>query len=195
MRNAALIGFLIFLASALTVYFRQGGRPLSESLLSSPEHSSYLTVYNFKFSKIRASQTQVELDGIKASLTSIDVVEFFHKALGWRRTQRGKEKFEAGYVYALLNSHRLDDFHKTIKILDALFKEDVSIFYEDLAIYTQEAHYLGSEKNIIIGDMPVRAVGEKQEIESDKGIRLDLKNEEVSLFGKVKGVVNLNEKK
>ncbi len=195
MRNIALIVFLIILSLALSLYFRQGVRPPVENLSSSSDHNAYLTINNFKFSKFKTGQVQVELEGVKASLTRIDFVEFFQRTKGWRRTQRGKEKFEANYVYALLSSNRLDDFHKAVKVLDALFKEDVSLFYEDLAIYTQEAHYLGSEKNIIVGDMPVRAISEKQQIESEKGIRLDLKNEEVSLFGKIKGVVNLHEKK
>ncbi len=192
-RNTVLALFFIMLFPAFYLYVRRDGSiPLIQSAAGD---KSYVTLLNFKLNKYQNDRPVKHFEGTQAALIAVNMIEFTDHISGWRYSKSGKhekEKFEASYARAHLDSHRLEDFQRPVKVTDAFFGKGVSVQHEDLAISTQEAHYLGSEKNILIGDKPVQATRKKQFIESENGFRINLNDETAELFGKVKGVVNPN---
>lgn len=102
---------------------------------------------------------------------------------------------EAKIVQAHLSSKELGDFQKTVNVTDTFLGGGVKIKREDLVIYTQEAHYLGSQNNAVVGDRPVHATLKTQAIDSANGFKLDLEKEAIELLGPVNGVIIPNENK
>jgi hypothetical protein len=158
----------------------------------------YVNLHNFKYYKYLNDRVIKHLRGNKASLATIDRIELEGDVVGWRYlTDVGakQEEVEANFVQSHLSSQRLDDFQGLVNVKDTLLKGGVIIRREDLVIETQEAHYLGSEKDMIVGDKPVHATLKRQTIDAEKGFQLDLKNEVINLLGTVRGVIIPDESK
>ncbi len=161
-------------------------------------NKSYLTLFNFKLNKYQNDKVIKHLEGKNAALTAVNLIEFTDRVRGWRYSKNNpkqKDELEAAFVRAHLDSRSLEDFQRPVKVTDAFFGGGVSLRHEDLAISTQEAHYLGSEKNILTGNKPVHAVRATQFVESESGFRIHLNDDSMELLGKVRGVINPNDAK
>lgn len=194
-RNILLVSFLTIFFLSLYVFLKKE----SVSFETLPlEHNPYVNLHKFKYYKYSNNRVVKYLEGDLASLAAVNLIKLTGNVRGWRYLAKGntqKEDVEASFVHANLSSQRLEDFQRVVEITDALLGGGVSIKREDLVISTQEAHYLGSKKNLVIGNKPVHATLKGQFIDADKGFQLDLENEAIELFGIVKGVIHPREKK
>lgn len=194
-RNILLASFLSMLFLSLFVFLKRESQVSFETIPL--EQKPYVTLHEFKYRKYSNKQVVKYLEGNKASLATINIIELTGRVKGWRYTGKGntqREDVESSFVHANLNSQDLEDFQRIVEIKDALLGGGVSIKRENLVIFTQEASYLGAKKNAIVGEKPVHATLNGQFIDASKGFHLDLGNEAIELFGTVKGVIHPREK-
>jgi hypothetical protein len=190
-----LILFVLVFVLALSLFLRR--EPYVSLNVMAATSNPYLTLHNFKFNKYLNDKPVKALEGKKASLVTINFIELSDGVKGWRLADnlKSKETLEANSVVANLTSQNLDDFQESVNITDSLLSGGVTIKRGDLEIYTQEAHFLGTSSNLMIGNKPVRAVLKKQSVDAENGFEMDLEKENLELYGPVSGVIYPNEKK
>lgn len=195
-RTPLAIIFISFLLLSLFYFFSKDNRK-AYSIQTDHQQSTYLSLYDLIYLKYKKQELVKYLISDKASLTSIDKVELLGNVHGWRTIEgdvKKNETIEASAVHVNISSKTLADFEDVVKVKDILFFGGVSLKRDNIVIYTQTAHYLGSENPLVVGNDPVHAQLNNQSIDSERGFKLDLQSEVINLIGPVKGVILPHEK-
>ena len=193
-RTALLISFLGFVVLAFYSFL---SRDPSASLSKVPSDSPYLKLREYRYSRYINDAPIRHLEGTLAVLSRVDRVDLMEGVRGWRYNnpqERKKDEIQSDHVIAMLNSSRLEDFQKPVTVKEAIIGGGVEIRRDQVIIETEEARYLGGDRNLLVGNLPMRARLRNQFVDSDRGFILNLKEEKIELLGPVKGVVFPNEK-
>lgn len=189
-KNVLFSVFSIIILLSLLLFFKRNPSFFGENFQSTS--TSYIEIKKFKYYQYYKDKVHRFLQANVGELTTVNHIRLYGELSGWRHDgqQSEKEELQAGFVSANLNTKQIEDLKNSISVLDAFFGESVSIKKKGIQISTQEAYYMASGKNRLLGKKPVRAVLESQFIHAENGFRLDLDQEDLELIGPVRGVID-----
>lgn len=144
--------------------------------------------------KYEGARLDAKLSGKLANFYEPNVVEIDGDVRGERATIEGKEFFSAETASAFFKAESLTGLMETTVELD---RAEVSGFVEfgfkGHSLTTDYAELL-SDRQQIRSNRPVRVEGPDRMFAGDEGFTYDLKRESLYMPGRVKGVVQIEEK-
>lgn len=179
--------FLLVLILSLFFYLLRDEKFVFDDAIV-PSHDPRIVLQNFILTKFDGETVISQIRGAKAALLTPRLLEMPSYVTGWRVRDGKKESFEANLVKAELDSVQMSDLSGRVNVKNAFFGDSVMLSIGELVLETQEARYLGDQSRMIVGDKFVMVYGPGRWVSGEKGFEFNMNDEDLSLFGKIKGV-------
>lgn len=194
-KKLTISSFLVCLVIAVYVFLTKESKSLRENIEFGTTREAQLILEDFVAYKYVGARLDAKLSGKAANFYEPNLVEIDGDIRGERATVEGKEWFSAETASAYFKAGSLTGLmQQNIELDRAEISGFVEVGVRDHLLTTDYAELLG-DRQIIRSNRPVRVEGEKRVFAGEEGFTYELTTESLYMPGRVKGVVQLDEKK
>jgi hypothetical protein len=194
-KKLTIVAFLICLGIAVYVFLTKESKSLRDNIQIGGSREAQVVLEDFVAYKYEGSRLDAKLSGKLANFYEPNLVEIDGDIRGERATEDGKEFFSAETASAYFKSGSLTGLmDKNIELDRAEISGFVEVGLKNYLLTTDYAELL-NDRQMIRSNRPVRVEGEKRLFAGEEGFTYDLNKESLYMPGRVKGVVQLDDKK
>lgn len=193
-KKLTIISFLICLAIAMYVFASKESKSLRDNLVVGDARDAQIILEDFVAYKYEGSRLDAKLSGKLANFYEPNLVEIDGDIRGERATSEDKEFFSAETASAFFKAESLTGLmEKNVELDRAEVSGFVEFGVKGHVLTTDYAELLNDQQQIR-SNRPVRVEGIDRMFAGEEGFTYDLKKESLYMPGRVKGVVQIEEK-